>query len=178
MRADASTYQTTHLCRPGLPDYSWHNTPKRGKIHQITTKLPNAHQIYTTVINYSKYSEYIATFSIPRSSKIYPNWYFWSEKKPSGNPGFQFPLVWLCRTFAKNLLKNFIWKWIVLKYYIICKKKVFKISSCLCDKYIHMFPCDPIWLHLYLSLRFFRTVWCRASPTQDTVHTYICRCYN
>jgi hypothetical protein len=26
------------------------------------------------------------TFSIPRPSKIYPNWGFWYENKPSGNP--------------------------------------------------------------------------------------------
>jgi hypothetical protein len=29
---------------------------------------------------------YIPTTSISRSSKIYPNWYFWLENKPSGNP--------------------------------------------------------------------------------------------
>jgi hypothetical protein len=29
----------------------------------------------------------IPTFSIPRPSTIYPNWDFWSENKPSGNPG-------------------------------------------------------------------------------------------
>jgi hypothetical protein len=37
------------------------------------------------VVNYYKWPEYI-TFSLPRSCKIYPNWDFWSEKKPSGNP--------------------------------------------------------------------------------------------
>jgi hypothetical protein len=26
------------------------------------------------------------TFSIPSPSKIYPNWDFWFENKPSGNP--------------------------------------------------------------------------------------------
>jgi hypothetical protein len=31
------------------------------------------------------------TFSNLRPSKIYPNWYFWFENKPSGNP----VLVWL-----------------------------------------------------------------------------------
>jgi hypothetical protein len=29
----------------GLPDFSWHNIPKRGKIYQITTTLPNGHKI-------------------------------------------------------------------------------------------------------------------------------------
>jgi hypothetical protein len=26
------------------------------------------------------------TFSIPKPFKIYPNWDFWFENKPSGNP--------------------------------------------------------------------------------------------
>jgi hypothetical protein len=26
-------------------------------------------------------------FSIPRLSKVYPNWDFWFENRPSGNPG-------------------------------------------------------------------------------------------
>jgi hypothetical protein len=26
------------------------------------------------------------TFSIPKPCKIYPNWAFWFENKPSGNP--------------------------------------------------------------------------------------------
>jgi hypothetical protein len=54
----------------------------------MTAKLPNAHKIYTMVVIYSKWPKYITTFSIPRSSKIYPKEEFWSEKKPSGNPVF------------------------------------------------------------------------------------------
>jgi hypothetical protein len=50
----------------------------------MTRKLPNAHKIYTVVIKYSKWPEYITAFFIPRSSKLYPKWEFWSEKKPSG----------------------------------------------------------------------------------------------
>jgi hypothetical protein len=37
---------------------------------------------------YSKLSLNITTFSIPRPPKFYPNWYFWFENKPSGNPEF------------------------------------------------------------------------------------------
>jgi hypothetical protein len=29
----------------GLSDFSWHNLPKRGKIYQIGTKLPNGHRV-------------------------------------------------------------------------------------------------------------------------------------
>jgi hypothetical protein len=31
----------------------------------------------------------IPTFSIPRPFRIYPNWCFWFENKPSGNPGYE-----------------------------------------------------------------------------------------
>jgi hypothetical protein len=34
---------------------------------------------------YSEWSYNITTFSIPRPSKLYPNWDFWFENKPSGN---------------------------------------------------------------------------------------------
>jgi hypothetical protein len=59
-----------------------------GKIYQMTTnytKLPhimiNGHKISQMII------KKIKTFSIPRPSNIYPNWDFWFEYKPSGNPG-------------------------------------------------------------------------------------------
>jgi hypothetical protein len=39
-----------------LPDFSWHNIPKRGKIYQITTTLPNGHKIYQMTVKYSKLS--------------------------------------------------------------------------------------------------------------------------
>jgi hypothetical protein len=53
----------------------------------MTTKIQNAHKIFTMVLKYCKRPEYITTFSTPRFSNIYPNSYFCSEKKPSGNPG-------------------------------------------------------------------------------------------
>jgi hypothetical protein len=37
-------------------------------------------------IKYSRGPENISTISNLRSSKIYPNWDFWFENKPSGNP--------------------------------------------------------------------------------------------
>jgi hypothetical protein len=74
--------------KAGLPDFSWHNIPKRGKIYQTTKKLPNFH--YVKMQNCPKKFKWpynMQTFSIPRPPKIYPNWDFWFEKIPSGNPG-------------------------------------------------------------------------------------------
>jgi hypothetical protein len=39
--------------------------------------IPNDHKIHVT------------KFSIQRPSNIDPNWDFWFENKPSGNPGFE-----------------------------------------------------------------------------------------
>jgi hypothetical protein len=38
----------------GLPDFSQHNIPKRGKIYQNAAKLPNGHKIYQMAFIYSK----------------------------------------------------------------------------------------------------------------------------
>jgi uncharacterized protein (DUF2249 family) len=70
----------------GLPDFSWHNIPNGEEIYQIATKLPNGHKIYQMSRVYSKCPQNISNFSIPRPSNIYPNWYFWFENLPSGNP--------------------------------------------------------------------------------------------
>jgi hypothetical protein len=43
----------TRICweqRSGLPDFTWYNIPKRVKIYQITTKLPNGHKIYQMAV--------------------------------------------------------------------------------------------------------------------------------
>jgi hypothetical protein len=56
------------------------NISKYHKLHQ-TTKT-----IYQMAVNYTKWPKNIPTFSIPRPSKLYPNWDFWSKNKPSGNP--------------------------------------------------------------------------------------------
>jgi hypothetical protein len=37
-------------------------------------------------LKYSKWQYNISTFSNLRTSKIYPNWDFWFENKPSGSP--------------------------------------------------------------------------------------------
>jgi hypothetical protein len=40
---------------PGLPDFSLSNVPKRWKMYQITTKLPNGHNINKMAVIYSKW---------------------------------------------------------------------------------------------------------------------------
>jgi hypothetical protein len=40
-------------------------------------------------VKYTKWPQNIPTSSIARSSEIYPNWYFWFENKPSGNPALE-----------------------------------------------------------------------------------------
>jgi hypothetical protein len=40
---------------PGLPDCCWHTRPKRGKIYQITTKLPKGHKIQQMTVKYSHF---------------------------------------------------------------------------------------------------------------------------
>jgi hypothetical protein len=40
--------------KAGLPDFSSYNIPKRGKIYQLATKLPNGPKIYQMVVIYSK----------------------------------------------------------------------------------------------------------------------------
>jgi hypothetical protein len=39
----------------GLPDVSWCKIPKRGKLYQMTTKLPNGHKIYQMAIKFTKW---------------------------------------------------------------------------------------------------------------------------
>jgi hypothetical protein len=63
----------------GLPGLPWHKIPKWGKLYQITTKLLNDHKIYQWAVIYSKMAKEYTTFSIPRPSKIYPNWDFWFD---------------------------------------------------------------------------------------------------
>jgi hypothetical protein len=52
----------------------------------VDEMLADEMSVYEVSVYELRSHQYIATFSIPRSSKIYPNWYFWSEKKQSGNP--------------------------------------------------------------------------------------------
>jgi hypothetical protein len=57
---------------------------------------------------------YVPTSSIAKTSKIYPNWYFWFENKPSGNPG--------SKREGGNVVVNID----------LCN-----MQQCLCDLHIH-----------------------------------------
>jgi hypothetical protein len=78
----------------GLPDFSWYVIPKWGNIYQITRKytkrpylnIPNGRKI-------DQMSRKYTNISIARPSKIYPNWDFWLENIPSGNPDLQTTLL-------------------------------------------------------------------------------------
>jgi hypothetical protein len=65
----------------------------------MTTKLPNAHKIYPMVVKYYKWPE--CTYNNIFHSKVFLNILkvvFWSEKKPSGNPGKFFGITESIRT--------------------------------------------------------------------------------
>jgi hypothetical protein len=73
--------------------------------------VPNEHKMYQMFINYPKcpYIKYfkwtknISTFSNVRPSEIDPNWDFWFENKPSGNPAFS-----CCCQKVNDLIKLFV----------------------------------------------------------------------
>jgi hypothetical protein len=82
-----------------LPDFSRYNT--RGKIYQITIKYtkwpqntytkwpqnrPNGCKIDQMAVKWIKWTINIPSSSIVSPSKICPNYYFWFENIPSGNP--------------------------------------------------------------------------------------------
>jgi hypothetical protein len=90
-------FETSHLS-PGLPDFSWHNIPKHGKRYQ---PIKN-HQMSAKKQNWPKIPighKIRQPFPFQRPSKIYQNWYFWFETKPSGNPVPTW-LTFLCRFIA------------------------------------------------------------------------------
>jgi hypothetical protein len=74
--------------RPGLPDFSWYNKPKRGNIYQIIIKytkcqqnVPNGRKIDQMAIIYTKIFH---CNSLQNLAKVG----FWFENMPSGNPAY------------------------------------------------------------------------------------------
>jgi hypothetical protein len=63
------------------------------KIYQNGGKYTELPQHYKMAMKYTKRPQNIPPFSILRPFKIYPNWSFWFESKPSGNPAQRFGCV-------------------------------------------------------------------------------------
>jgi hypothetical protein len=79
--------------RSGLPDLSWHNIPKWGKMYQIATKLPDFHKIFQMdVIYISNGHRIYRLFSFQGPPKFTKICIFWFEYIPSGNPGHAVPM--------------------------------------------------------------------------------------
>jgi hypothetical protein len=76
------------ILEPGLPDFSWSMIPKPEKCTKSTQMyIPNGHKISQMSVKYSNgHKIHISTFPNLRQSKICPEWDFWFEKQPSGNP--------------------------------------------------------------------------------------------
>jgi hypothetical protein len=55
---------------PGLPDFSWHNMPKRGKWYHIATTLPNGRKIHELAVLYSKWTKIFQPFPIQGPPKF------------------------------------------------------------------------------------------------------------
>jgi hypothetical protein len=89
----------------GCQIFLWYIIPKPEKITKRTQNIPNSHKISQMSVKYSKWPLDILTFSNQIPSKIYPNWYFWFEIKPSGNPG-------LYSDFFRELSRHMLHKWV------------------------------------------------------------------
>jgi hypothetical protein len=86
-----------------LPDFYWYMIPKPEKWTKWAQNVPNCHKISPMSAKYSKRPQNIFTFSNQRPSKIYPNWDFWFQNKPSGNPGrLSKPLCTLLRAASRR----------------------------------------------------------------------------
>jgi hypothetical protein len=94
---------------PGLPDFSWYVIPKPYKSTKCTQNVPNGHELSQMSLKYSKWPSNILTISNLRPYKIFPNWDFWFENKPSGNPGLNSVPDWTAAWFQS--LPNVERKW-------------------------------------------------------------------
>jgi hypothetical protein len=78
---------------------------------KMETIIPNDHKLYQMAIKYTKRRivhkspSNIPTYSIPSPSKIFPNWDFWYENKPSGSHILlrDFHVFNLARFLRKNM---------------------------------------------------------------------------
>jgi hypothetical protein len=84
----------------GLPDITWYNITKTGKIYQLTIKytkwpqnIPTGRKIYQHIL-----------FQDP--PKFSPNWDVWFENIPSGNPAFEMQSSTMSTIKFLNLILN------------------------------------------------------------------------
>jgi hypothetical protein len=82
-------------------------------------------------VKYTKCPLKIPTSSTARPSKNYPNYDFWSENIPSGNPGF---ISHLCFCFLKSKLK------IEMALIVLCKRMLARLVSVL---FLFLFSFHP-----------------------------------
>jgi hypothetical protein len=86
--------------------------------------IPNDHKIFQMTIKYFKWRLTIPAFSILGPSKIYPNWDFWSENKPSVNPGVHYTCSLRCLvSWWRHFIRRF-WN-----QTLTCRIKVFYFST-------------------------------------------------
>jgi hypothetical protein len=97
-----------------LPDFSWYNLPSREKYTKWHQNIPNGHKIYQIATKYTKWPQHIPNGQLiyqhlplkDTNYKIYPNWDFWLESIPSGNPDS------VCA--SKNVLETSAPSWTIL----------------------------------------------------------------
>jgi hypothetical protein len=72
--------------KSGLPDFYPRNIPKREIYTKMTTKYTKWPYNIRNGCKMDQMAINLPTYFIARHSKIYPNWDFWFESIPSGNP--------------------------------------------------------------------------------------------
>jgi hypothetical protein len=71
---------------PGLPDFSGHIIPKRGKVYQTIKKLPNVYEKCKIALKFSSGHTMRQPSPFQGPPKFSQIGIFWLEKIPSGNP--------------------------------------------------------------------------------------------
>jgi hypothetical protein len=105
-----------------LPDFSWQNIPKWGKIYLIAAKLPNGHKMYQmdVIYQFQMAIEYIPTFSIwNKALQNLPKLEFFVWKYTIWQPWALLPFLHKNTKLEKPLRYSCCIKY---KWYILCKK--------------------------------------------------------
>jgi hypothetical protein len=73
-----------------LPDFFGAIDQNGKKITKWRRTITSGREPYQKVVKRSEWPLNIPTMTIPRLFKTFPNWDFWFENIPSGNPDFKF----------------------------------------------------------------------------------------